>query len=235
MVMRGEAPCRLSRRVLLGVGVLALLALPAWTLGQQAKPPAKPDEKKPAQQGHGAAWVDFDNDGVLDLYVVGPGQFADRDKKLQQVEERLKDLLKEVQALRGADRVYINRPVEVNTAADLFVHNEVAPAQPAKATPAPGEVHLTRTVYALPAAKAEALAKFLRQHVKAAVLETKAEGDSLTVTTTPEVQRAIGGFVALVQGKPAAAPQANAPSPAGRYYIEYLNKAEKRPDSARPK
>jgi beta-lactamase regulating signal transducer with metallopeptidase domain len=233
MVMRGEGPCRLSRRVLLGVGVLALLALPAWTLGQQAKPPAKPDQKKPAQQGLGVLYADVDNDGVVDLFIVNQNQAGERDKKLRQVEEQLKALLKEVQALRGAD---VNVALDVGNGT-FYVHNEVAPAKPAKATPAPGEVHLTRTTYALPAAKAAALAKFLQQQVKAPVLETKAEGDSLTVTTTPEAQRAIGGFVALVQGKQAAARPANQNGfqPAGKYLIEYLNETNRRPASAQPK
>jgi beta-lactamase regulating signal transducer with metallopeptidase domain len=236
MVMRGEVPCRLSRRVLLGVGVLALLALPAWTLGQQAKPPAKPDEKKPAAKttplGQGVTYVDLDNDGLVDLFVVDPNQAADRDKKLRQVEEKLKALLKEVQALRGGD---VNKPlntVEYQKAYTLYanqLHYQLNKVKPAKATPAPGEVHLTRTTYALPAAKAEALAKFLQQHVKAPVLETKAEGDSLTVTTTPEVQRALGGFVALVQGKQAAArPTSQNPfKPTGEFL--YLNNLPAQP------
>jgi hypothetical protein len=243
MVMRGEAPCRLSRRGLLGVGVLALLALPAWTLGQPTKPPAKPDEKKPATKttplGQGVAYVDLDNDGLVDLYVVDPNQAADRDKKLRQVEEKLKALLKEVQGLRGGDRININKALN-SVEYQMILHNDklyyqLNQAKPAKATPAPGEVHLTRTTYALPAAKAEALAKFLQQHVKAAVLETKAEGDSLTVTTTPEVQRALGGFVALVQGKPAARPQAQAPNqPAAKYLIDSLNTTN-RPYTGPPK
>ncbi len=239
MVMRGEAPCRLSRRVLLGVGVLALLALPAWTLGQPAKPPAQPGKNKPAPQGPGAAFVDLDSDGVLDLFIVNGAQAGARDKKLQQVEEKLKALLQEVQALRAG-------PVDVDVflesrltqkAPGLYIHNEVTPAKPAKATPPPGEVHLTRTTYALPADKAAALAKFLQQHVKAPVLETKAEGDSLTVTTTPEAQRAIGGFVALVQGKPPAAwPSAqNRYQPAVRYLNEYLADPSNRPAATPPK
>jgi beta-lactamase regulating signal transducer with metallopeptidase domain len=238
MVMRGEAPCRPSRRVLLGVGVLAMLALPAWTLGQQAKPPAQPDKNKPAPPSHGALYADVDNDGVVDLFIVNLNEVTDRDKKLQQVEEQLKALLKEVQALRAPDRVNINRFIDVNRTGNFYAHNETfPPAKPARAAPAPGEVNLTRTTYALPAAKAEALAKFLQQHVKAQVLETKAEGDSLTVTTTPEVQRAIGGFVALVQGKPVPArPQAQAPhQPAARYLIDYLNETSKQPSPARPK
>jgi beta-lactamase regulating signal transducer with metallopeptidase domain len=240
MVMRGEGPCRLSRRVLLGVGVLALLALPAWTLGQQTKPPAKPGEQKPAQQGQGV-FVDLDTDGLIDLLVVDPNQVGDRDKKLQQVEEKLKALLKEVQALRGGDRINVIVPSKVvadqtylNQVHKTYV-NQLHTVKPAKAPPAPGEVHLTRTTYALPAAKAEALAKFLQQHVKAAVLETKAEGDSLTVTTTPEVQRALGGFVTLVQGKQAAKTGAQAPNqPAGKYFIDYMNTTNQ-PNTPRPR
>jgi hypothetical protein len=67
------------------------------------------------------------------------------------------------------------------------------------------EVVLTRATYKLPAAKAEALGAFLREHVKASVMETKVEGENLIVTTTPESQHTIAAFIALVQGKPPAA------------------------------
>lgn len=60
---------------------------------------------------------------------------------------------------------------------------------------------LTRATYNLPAAGAKALNDFLSTQVKAKVLEIKAEGDKLTVTTTPDVQHTIGGIVALMQGK----------------------------------
>lgn len=62
-------------------------------------------------------------------------------------------------------------------------------------------VNLTRAKYSLPHAKAEALAAFLREHVKAEVLETKVEGESLIVTTTPAVQQAIGTLITVIQGK----------------------------------
>src|SRR5262249_38078865 len=51
-----------------------------------------------------------------------------------------------------------------------------------------GELTLTRAVYKLPHAKAEALANLLMQHTKVDVLETKVEGDRLIVTTTTEAQ-----------------------------------------------
>src|SRR5207245_2815254 len=55
----------------------------------------------------------------------------------------------------------------------------------------------------LPNDKAEILAAFLREHVKANV-ETKVEGDNLTITTTPETQKAVDNLIGLIHGKPAA-------------------------------
>jgi hypothetical protein len=60
---------------------------------------------------------------------------------------------------------------------------------------------LSRTTYKMPKEKAEALASFLKDQVKGQVLETKVDGDSIVVTTTPEAQNTIGQFIALVQGK----------------------------------
>src|SRR5262249_40625569 len=62
-----------------------------------------------------------------------------------------------------------------------------------------GELRLSRKTYPLPRAKAEALSAFLRAYVKAAVLETRVDGDSLTVTTTPEVQQGIGQLLAVLK------------------------------------
>jgi hypothetical protein len=60
---------------------------------------------------------------------------------------------------------------------------------------------LSRTTYKMPKEKAEALAAFLKDQVKSPVLETKVDGESIVVTTTPEAQKTIGQFIALVQGK----------------------------------
>src|SRR5262249_22449054 len=65
-------------------------------------------------------------------------------------------------------------------------------------------VTLVRSIYKLPHAKAEALASLLTQHSKADVLETKVEGDSLIITTTPEAHRAITQFIDLLQGTTSA-------------------------------
>jgi beta-lactamase regulating signal transducer with metallopeptidase domain len=59
---------------------------------------------------------------------------------------------------------------------------------------------LTRATYKLPKDKATTLASFLKDNIKASVLEVKVEGDSLTVTTTPEAQNAIGTLVKLIDG-----------------------------------
>ncbi len=61
-----------------------------------------------------------------------------------------------------------------------------------------GVITLARTTYRLPKDKATALAAFLKENVKASVLELKVEGEGLTVTTTPETQAAIGGIVRLM-------------------------------------
>ena len=78
---------------------------------------------------------------------------------------------------------------------------------PAAAEAPPGEViTLTRVSYKLKAQTAEALAAFLKDNVKTAILETKADGETLTVTTTPDAQDAIGEFIGLIQGKTRARP-----------------------------
>jgi beta-lactamase regulating signal transducer with metallopeptidase domain len=61
-------------------------------------------------------------------------------------------------------------------------------------------IALTRATYKLPHAKALALAEFLEQHGKNEVVETRVEGDSIIVTTTPEAQKAITQFISLLQG-----------------------------------
>jgi hypothetical protein len=50
----------------------------------------------------------------------------------------------------------------------------------------------------MPKEKAESLATFFKENVKASVLEFKIDGNGLTVTTTPEVQNAIGSVAKLV-------------------------------------
>ena len=74
--------------------------------------------------------------------------------------------------------------------------------KPPAAEPPPEVIQLTRASYKLKAATSEAVAAILKDNVKSVVLETKIEGDTLTVTTTPDAQYAVGQFIALLQGKP---------------------------------
>jgi hypothetical protein len=84
------------------------------------------------------------------------------------------------------------------------IRAEAKPGAAANAADAPKEaaINLSRVTYRLPNAKARALDSILREHVKGVTLETKVDGDSLTVTTTPEAQQRIGRFIPLVRGDP---------------------------------
>jgi len=66
-------------------------------------------------------------------------------------------------------------------------------------TTANEQIVLSRVTYKIPQAKATALESFLKEHVKASVLEMRADGDALVVTTTAEVQQGIGMLVNLMQ------------------------------------
>jgi len=68
---------------------------------------------------------------------------------------------------------------------------------PTQATP--GTVTLSRATYKLPKDQAATLATLLGT-LKHAVMETKADGDTLVVTTTPEVQAVVQRFVAMLVG-----------------------------------
>jgi beta-lactamase regulating signal transducer with metallopeptidase domain len=217
MVMRDEVPCRLSRHVLVAVGLLALLVIPAWTLGQQpsrtpaaAEPPSvteKPDKPEGEKR---------------------TTKLSDREKKLQELEKKLKELLKEIHELRGDSTldssnsdagISGSRKHDESSAPGVrafTTYREVRTGDKVYYEPVTAyqyvpmhrgseekttEVVLTRATYKLKPAKAEALGAFLREHVKATVMETKVEGENLIVTTTPESQRTIAQFIALVQGK----------------------------------
>jgi hypothetical protein len=246
MIMRANVASRLSPRMLLSIGVLGMVLLPGWTLGQKDAPSKNaPSEQEKKLQELERKLQDILKDleaqrkpttYAVDLsFPVLPSgqepqhakvawvlnevsdqstsnQPADRDKKLQDIEAKIKALLKEVQALQGGKpskevqgRVFLDfdndGKIEFlrDGIVDLVVANDVLRK--------PVEVTLSRTTYNLPAAKAEALGKLLQQHFKAAVMETKVEGDTLTVTTTPEVQQGIRQFIALMEGKVQAAQQ----------------------------
>jgi hypothetical protein len=121
----------------------------------------------------GVATHDFDRDGQLDLYVA--------------------------KACPGSQHwAYRQDGQDYHASFIQMLFKEVG--QPA--SPKQAEVTLSRQTYPLPKAKAEALAKFLQEHVKARVMEPKVEGDKLTVTTTPEMQKAVGQLLGLLHKQP---------------------------------
>jgi beta-lactamase regulating signal transducer with metallopeptidase domain len=235
MVMREETPCRLSRQVFAAVGVLALLVIPAWTLGQAPAPPPPATSAEPQEKPAKEVTPELLYEYVLQAVAKQPGQTpSDREKKLDELEKKLQALLKELQALKAGGTPPPGTPhVEHRAAAGAKVeYVPVTSYQPrlvgtthyepvrtyrlvGAADEKSAEVVLSRANYKLPAAKAEALGAFLREHVKAVVMETKVEGENLNITTTPEAQRTIAQFIALVQGKTAtSAHPAPMPTPA---------------------
>jgi hypothetical protein len=230
MIMRANVPGRLNPRLLAGIALLGLIVLPTWTIGQvnttrKHKPAASESDKqlqaleeklkaiakelqaqrktepKPEKINLNVTPTELQKEAVylLDFVDAGTVGASDRDKKLQELETKVQALLKEVQALRGnktaaqALQGALFADVDMDGNIDIFVTNDVQPK--------PAEVTLNRTTYKLPAPKAEALGKFLEQHVKAIVMEVKVEGENLVVTTTPEAQRGVGQFIALIEGK----------------------------------
>ena len=158
-----------------------------------------------------------------------------RDRKLKELEDKVQQLLKEMQQLRGqapAGGMMPPSGVKSTTPQEAFIgllreatgSGLVAPA-PAPPTvqvePTPAHppvpavpdnwtsgtvtITLTRVSYHLKPATAEALSTFLKDNAKTAILETKSEGENLVVTTTPAAQQAIGQFIHLLQG-PTAMP-----------------------------
>jgi len=61
-------------------------------------------------------------------------------------------------------------------------------------------ITLSRATYKMSKEQATALSTLLGS-IKATVMETKVDGDSITVTTTPDAQQSIGQIVRLIQGQ----------------------------------
>ena len=266
MIMRDRVPCRVPLVGLLAIGALALLSLPGWSQVQvqevrDGKEAPAPDKGTIIVEGQVDAEKvlkvlpvdDAKADGKTIRWSVtdAPAPAADREQRLQRLEQQLRELLKEVQALRGGDskpqtiykvvpadkmgktaepsdrprvriieRKYSTiKPDSVPRAPDNAkpfqkpdLRWEVVPQPKAgqnvfresQAKGSKREITLVRVTYKLPHAKAEALGSLLTQHSKVEILEVKVEGDSLTVTTTPEAEQAITQFISLLQGATAA-------------------------------
>ncbi|HEV3082344.1 MAG TPA: M56 family metallopeptidase [Gemmataceae bacterium] len=241
MIMRDHIPHRMPYAGALAIALLALLAIPGWSQVQRQKPDAAPrqDSKElnielvyPAKdltipiEIKPSATARFDQEIVLqlaeDVAADRSVSDAEREKRLQALEQQIQRLLREVQALRKSSKPALSPP-HVD-AADVRLRATRTLGALQISSPKPADlrrlavyyervtakqeqrvVNLARSTYNLPHDKAETLAAFLREHVKAKVLETKVEGDNLTITTTPETQKALEGLIALIQGKSAAA------------------------------
>ena len=66
-----------------------------------------------------------------------------------------------------------------------------------QSAPGPQPIALSRATYDLPKGKAEALDALLKEF-KVPVMETRIDGNKLTVTTSPEAQKTVAQFVALM-------------------------------------
>jgi beta-lactamase regulating signal transducer with metallopeptidase domain len=203
MVMGESVPYRLTLRWVLGVGALALLGIPTLTSGQQPEKTEKPAFK---------------------VVAVAEDPAGDREQRIRELEGKVEALLKEIQALRGgqakrAQPTAKHAPKTAGTAYEFGrtrgepYGNEVhsmpgfagteywLTTKGGEAGGPVSEVTLIRATYKLKQAQAEALGKFLSDNVKTSVMETKVDGESVIVTTTPEAQRVVMQIIALMQGK----------------------------------
>jgi hypothetical protein len=224
MIMREQVPCRMSRLGWVLVGLLALVIIPGWSLGQPTPKNEKPKpdlpNAKPAAENYFRVDVQYPDKAPANEKPGATNARSDYDQRLQALEGQLQALLKEVHALRGqapghaasypakftADR-------DVKTERKLVTGNYVAPPyymtqtyyqtlgkEAGKDTGDSVQVlTLARATYRLPAAKAQALANFLQEQLGSEIMEVKHDKDTLTVTTTPETQKAVGQFVELMR------------------------------------
>ncbi|MEX2119878.1 MAG: M56 family metallopeptidase [Pirellulales bacterium] len=137
--------------------------------------------------------------------------------QLQSLEARLEQLLAEVRALRAgggpqATAAYpATRSVRVNLPHVIHATPTLHVARVAGA----GDMQmLSRAKYRLPEGKAEALAAFIQEHVKAEV-DTKVDGEVLIITAEPHAQTAIAQFIRLMDPRqPTQARNVPTPTPA---------------------
>ena len=93
MIMRDRVPCRVPLIGAAVLGLLALIALPGWSLSQQAAPEKKTEPQQTAPVDR--AFV------ILNQEVVdGPKTGGDAER-LDRLEKQLETLLKEVKAMRA--------------------------------------------------------------------------------------------------------------------------------------
>jgi hypothetical protein len=211
---------------MLAIGLLALVALPGWSLAQvPAKTPdsavAAPVNQKPALDPAATPSPDVkgefpvtpalnaDPKNPFEFFVgvfdSAPPQSPGSDQRMDAVEKQLEALIAEVKAMRASRNAPV--PVQLAVPADAESRRKAAERiyaaskEPFVQIVETAELKImTRAEYKFPKVKAEALAAFLREHMKSPV-EVKVDDDSLTVTASPEEQTTIGQFIALSEGK----------------------------------
>jgi beta-lactamase regulating signal transducer with metallopeptidase domain len=157
MIMRDSVPCKVPLAGVIAIGLLGLIALPTWS--QVAAPePEQPKQDNPPTKVSADPIIVRDlvlalqaDDSAAEAVQVVPAQQggADRDQKLQRLEQQLQALLQEVRAMRsgGAGIVELRRRVVVNPAPPQNAATTPAPV----ADKAPGQVRLrVRSVPAAP-------------------------------------------------------------------------------------
>jgi hypothetical protein len=239
MILRESVPSRAPVRALFGVVLLALIALPGFTDGQDKgadnRLPDLPVAEKAPPANH--LPVADRQPGAKD---TKPAAIDEREQRLQKLEATLDALLKEVRQLRNEAAGKAEKPAPTKDDPKTkpggygYPKIEVRPGEEAVyADPktgklyyskvAPGEgagqaVQLTRVTYTLPKDKVEALTALLKG-LKTPEVETQVKADGIVVTTTPEAQRVVGEFVGLLQGKLPAA-HAGYGSPYGNLQVK---------------
>jgi hypothetical protein len=103
MIMRESVACRMPRKSLLAIGILALLIVPGWSLGDTAnEPPTGPAAKS---SDGGSLGVLLNEDLTFDESVLNKllqtSADDDREKKLEQLESQIQAILKEIKALKA--------------------------------------------------------------------------------------------------------------------------------------
>jgi beta-lactamase regulating signal transducer with metallopeptidase domain len=227
MILRESVPSRAPVRALFGVVLLALIALPGFSGGQDAAPannrfPEQPvAEKAPADNYFQPAPKSTDKVPADSYLRAAPGSVAvdEREQRLQKLEATLEALIKEVRDLRSGSAYKPekpaptkedpkgHKPIEGNAApkypaVELYTDPKTGRPmyKPGSAQGTGQPIQLTRVTYTLPKDKVEALAALLKD-LKAPEVETQVKADGIVVTTTPDAQRVVGEFVGLLQGK----------------------------------
>lgn len=250
MIMKDGKPGRLNMAVKLLVALMAVAAIPAWTLGQgepvkvtvNVDKTTDADTKKIEEQIQmlqeklkvlrtAKAAESTKKDVVVERKIEVTGQALPKDIKVLTTKEgtvkvlgadgkEIKDIKVIVvdqagqagktavfQPLPGQGQVqWLGQgqgpaPVNIVGVAAPGDQKKVLTARVVAGQQSSDSVALARSTYKLTKEQAAALTTLLNA-VKGTVMETKVDGDSLTVTTTPEAQAAIASMVRLVKGQP---------------------------------